>query len=93
MPERSRPMNRPPRYDEQIADLRKNARERLRISVHEFNGVDCLSLRVWFDNGNAHRPDEMKPSAKGLTVNVAMLSDIIEALQSAAQKAKELELI
>lgn len=89
MPERAKPMERPPAYDELIANIRKNARERLKVSLHEFNGVDCLSLRVWFDADTAqHRPDQMRPSAKGLTVNVKLLPDLLDALTSARTRAE-----
>ena len=87
MPERARPMDRPPAYDIACGDIRKNARERIRVSLHEYNGTDCLSVRVWYDPGNAHRPDEMRPSAKGLTVAARLVPDIIAALQEAERQA------
>ena len=40
-------MARPAQYVFVIGELRKNAAERLRVSVHEFNGHDMLSVRVY----------------------------------------------
>ena len=93
MPERARPMDRPPAYDIACGDIRKNARERIRVSLHEFNGTDCVSLRVWFDPGNAHRPDEMRPSAKGLTVATRLIPEILAALTEADRQAREAGLL
>jgi hypothetical protein len=39
-----------------IADLRKNARERLRVELHEFRGHDLLSMRVWLDASGEAAP-------------------------------------
>lgn len=91
MPERGKVMDRPPTYDELVADFRKNARERVRVSLHEYNGVDCISMRVWFDPGEAqHRPDQMRPSAKGLTLNAKLLPELRAAIVAAEDRAKQL---
>jgi hypothetical protein len=54
-------MARLARYEFIIGELRKNAAERLRVSVHEFNGHDMLSVRVYVgqDVGQA------KPTPEG----------------------------
>jgi hypothetical protein len=39
-------MARPAKYEHVIGELRKNAAERVRVSLHEFNGHDMLSVRV-----------------------------------------------
>jgi hypothetical protein len=62
MAEHARLMSREPRYKLQVADLRKNAQERLRIELHEFNGHDLISLRVWLERASH---DTAIPSAKG----------------------------
>jgi hypothetical protein len=64
--------------------LRKNAAERVRVSLHEFSGHDMLSMRVYVgqDVGQA------KPTQKGLTVNVATLPKLIGLLQEAEAKAR-----
>ena len=77
-------MARPAQYEFVIGELRKNAAERLRVSVHEFNGHDMLSVRVYVgqDVGQA------KPTQKGITVNVVTLPKLISLLQEAEAKAR-----
>ena len=66
------------------AELRKNAAERLRVSVHEFNGHDMLSVRVYVGQD----VDQAKPTQKGITVNVVTLPKLISLLQEAEAKAR-----
>ena len=70
MPERARPMDRPPAYDIACGDIRKNARERIRVSLHEYNGTDCLSVRFgWLVDSWMPRPvtagDPAVPAHRG----------------------------
>lgn len=91
-PTKARPMSRPPNYDHQIADFRKNARERVRVSLHEFNGMDCTSLRVFF-YPDAHSIADMRPSAKGLTIATNLLPQLLDAVTAAKDKAIDLGLL
>jgi hypothetical protein len=79
-------MARLAQYEFIIGELRKNAAERLRVSVHEFNGHDMLSVRVYVgqDVGQA------KPTQKGITVNVVTLPKLISLLQEAKARAEGL---
>jgi Transcriptional Coactivator p15 (PC4) len=58
------PTARPAQYEFVIGELRKNAAERLRVSVHEFNGHDMLSVRVYVgqDVGQAKPTRKVSPS-------------------------------
>jgi hypothetical protein len=77
-------MSRPAQYEFVIGELRKNAAERVQVSLHEFNGHDMLSVRVYVgqDVGQA------KPTQKGITVNVVTLPKLISLLQEAEAKAR-----
>ena len=83
-PTKAKPMRREAQYEFIIGELRKNAAERVRVSLHEFRGDDMLSMRVYVgqDVGQA------KPTQKGLTVNVATLPKLIGLLQEAEAKAR-----
>jgi Transcriptional Coactivator p15 (PC4) len=50
------------------------------VSVHEFNGHDMLSVRVYVG--------QAKPTQKGITVNVLTLPELISLLQEAEAKAR-----
>ena len=79
-------MARRAQYEFIIGELRKNAAERLRVSLHEFSGHDMLSVRVYVgqDVGQA------KPTQKGITVNVVTLPKLISLLQEAKARAEGL---
>ena len=83
-PTKAKPMQRDAQCEFIIGELRKNAAERVRVSLHEFSGDDMLSMRVYVgqDVGKA------KPTQKGLTVNVATLPKLIGLLQEAEAKAR-----
>ncbi len=85
-PQPTRPSRvaRPAQYEFVIGELRKNAAERLRVSVHEFNRHDMLSVRVYVGQG----VDQAKPTQKGITVNVVTLPKLISLLQEAEAKAR-----
>ena len=88
-PTRAPRMQRPADYEFIIGELRKNTAERLRVTIHEFNGHDMLSARVYVgrDIGQA------KPTPKGITVYVSTLPKLIRLLQEAEAKARAEELI
>jgi hypothetical protein len=83
-PTKAKRMQREAQYEFIIGELRKNAAERVRVSLHEFSGHDMLSMRVYVgqDVGQA------KPTQKGLTVNVATLPKLIGLLQEAEAKPR-----
>ena len=77
-------MARPAQSEFVVGELRKNAAERLRVSLHEFNGHDMLSVRVYVgqDVGQA------KPKQKGIIINVLTLPKLISLQQEAEAKAR-----
>jgi hypothetical protein len=73
--------------DTLIAKLPKNGREELWVSLTEFHGKPLCAARVFF------RPEgggEMRPGKSGLNLRVAMLPDLIAALQKAEAEARRL---
>jgi hypothetical protein len=66
-----------------IADLRKNARETLRIELDEFQGRQLISARTWYDDRGT-----LKPTPKGLSVEIRHLPDLRRALELAERIAQ-----
>ena len=64
-----------------IAEFDKNTREKLRVSLTEYNGVDLLDIRAFYSAGG-----EMKPG-KGLAIRRELITPLRKALQ-AAEKAQ-----
>ena len=74
-----------------IADLVKNRREHIRIALDNWQGHDLIDIRVTaqFTEG----VDVWAPTKKGLSMNVAMIPALREALANAEAKAHELGLL
>lgn len=68
-----------------IAAIPKNASEELRISLTEFQGHRLCAVRVYYDPRDG---GDMRPGKSGINVRVAMLPDIIEALQAALEQSR-----
>ena len=72
-----------------IAIIPKNKREDIRVSLSKFEQMDLLNIRVFVDYDDGTRG----PSKKGISVRVAQLPAIIEALQKAEAEARNRGLI
>jgi hypothetical protein len=59
--------------------IQKNSREEIRISRDIFRGHDLISIRIWFKANDG----SMRPTKDGVAFRVALLDQIIEALQAA----------
>ena len=69
-----------------LATIRKNALEEIRVGLSEFNGHDLLNIRIWTDPRNGG--SERIPTKAGIACRVALLPEIIEALQRAEAQAR-----
>lgn len=67
----------------EIATIRKNTREEIRISIDDFKGHRLCNLRVWYLDG-----DEMRPGKHGLALRLDLLPEILSALQTAIKRGK-----
>ena len=70
----------------QLAVIRKNALEEIRVGLSEFNGHDLLNIRIWTDPRNGG--SERIPTKAGIACRLALLPEIIEALQQAEAQAR-----
>ena len=66
-----------------VAEFDKNTREKLRVSLTEFNGVDLLDIRAFYSSGG-----EMKPG-KGIAVRRDLITPLRKALQAAEKAMKD----
>ncbi len=64
----------------EIASFAKNKRELLKVHVATYRGHRLASVRVWAPGAG---DGDMVPTKKGVTFNVALLPDLIEALTRA----------
>jgi len=74
-----------------IAEIEKNANERIKVELTKYKDHDLIGLRVYY-RGSLTGQD-WQPTKKGITVRVALLPEIIKALQDAENKAQKAGLI
>jgi hypothetical protein len=72
-----------------IAEIRKNARETLRITLDQFKGYSLITLRVW----ERDRGGELRPTKSGVTCRVGLLPKISHAIGRALTEAEQRGLI
>jgi hypothetical protein len=65
-----------------IRDIEKNSREIVRVELDEYQGKQLVSARVWFRDG-----DTVKPSSKGLSIDVKHLPALRQAIDDAEAAA------
>ncbi len=61
----------------QIAEVQKNAKERIRISLTEYHGHQFIDCRVYYEDGEG----KWRPTKKGIALNEDTIDEVIEALQ------------
>ncbi len=66
-----------------VAELRKNAREVVRVAIRETRGSRNVDLRVYAENGR----QEPVATANGVSIKPALLRPIIAALREAERAA------
>lgn len=71
-----------------VAEWDRNARERVRVEIGQYNGRDTINARVWYWDD-----DVLKPGRAGLTLAVKHLPALADAMAKALAKARELGLI
>lgn len=71
--------------DHPIAELEKNTRETLRVTLQTFKGHKLVAARVWAK----HESGEV-PTKSGLNIRIEQLRPFRDALTRALEKAGEL---
>ncbi len=66
-----------------IAEFEKNQREKLRVSLTTYNGVDLLDVRAFYESRG-----EMKPG-KGIAIRRELIVQLRKALQAAEKAVKD----
>ena len=66
--------------DQTVSVFPKNKFQEVRVGVREFKGNDLVDIRIWTI---AQGVDQKVPTAKGVTINVHILPQLIKALRDA----------
>ena len=65
-----------------IAEFEKNALERVKVCLNEWQGNTYVDVRCWYRK-NASDGDAYHPGSKGIRLHCELLSDLIAALKEA----------
>jgi hypothetical protein len=71
--------------DQTVSVFPKNKFQEVRVGIREFKGNDLIDIRIWTI---AQGADQMVPTAKGVTVNISLLPQLLKALQDAQELIK-----
>ena len=66
-----------------VAEIPKNKRETLRVSLDDYMGHRLLNLRVWVDGKNG----QQVPTKAGVSVRIDLIPELQQALVDAAEMA------
>jgi len=72
--------------DKTISVFQKNKFQEVRIGIREFKGNDLIDIRTWTMTQGS---ENMVPTAKGVTFNIHLLSELRRALEEAEKILKE----
>lgn len=70
-------------HGDEIGRVQKNALDVIRVALCIFNGREYIDIRVWTLN----RDGEIRPTKAGVAIAPALLDEVIDLLQLAAQTA------
>ena len=66
-----------------VREFEKNSREVVRVSLTEFNGIDLLDVRAFYQAGGDWKP------GKGIAVRRELITPLRKALQAAEKAMKD----
>ena len=72
--------------DKTIATFKKNKFQEIRVGIREFKGNDLVDIRTWTMTQGT---DDMVPTAKGVSINVNLFSELKNALAQVEAALKE----
>jgi hypothetical protein len=64
--------------DQTVTVFAKNKFQEVHVGIREFKGNDLVDIRIWTI---AQGVDQMVPTAKGVSININLLPQLIKALQ------------
>ena len=71
--------------DQTVAVFKKNKFQEVRVGIREFKGNDLIDIRTWTMTQGSN---DMVPTAKGVSINVGLLSQLKDALAEAEKVLK-----
>ena len=76
--------------DKTVSTFKKNKFQEVRVGVREFKGNDLVDIRTWTMTQGS---DDMVPTAKGVSINVHLLPELLSALNEVEKVLKASKMI
>lgn len=76
--------------DQTVSVFSKNKFQEIHVGIREFKSNDLVDIRIWTITQSA---GQMVPTAKGVTINVHLLPQLIKALIDTEKILKENKLL
>ena len=76
--------------DKTIATFQKNKFQEIRVGIREFKGNDLIDIRTWTMTQGT---EEMVPTAKGVSLNINLLSELKKSIDEVEKVLKENKMI
>lgn len=72
--------------DKTVAVFQKNKFQEVRVGIREYKGNDLVDIRTWTLTQGSN---EMVPTAKGVSINIHLLPELLKALETVQKELKE----
>ena len=72
-----------------VGEFEKNSKDTIRVTLHQFNGTDLLSVRVFYKD----KEGNLKPGKDGVSIKVEQFPLLARLLADAGGTLKELGLL
>ena len=76
--------------DKTITVFKKNKFQEIRVGIREFKGNDLIDIRIWTMTQGS---EDMVPTAKGVSLNINLLSDLKKSIEEVEKVLKENKMI
>ena len=76
--------------DQTVSVFPKNKFQEVHVGIREFKGNDLVDIRIWTISQGA---DQMVPTAKGVTINVHLVPQLLKALTETEKVLRENKLL
>jgi fumarate hydratase class II len=76
--------------DKTITTFKKNKFQEIRVGIREFKGNDLVDIRTWTMTQGS---DDMVPTAKGVSINVAIFKELKAAIAKVEEVLTENRMI
>ncbi len=76
--------------DKTVFTFKKNKFQEVRVGIREYKGNDLIDIRTWTMTQGS---EDMVPTAKGVSINISLLSELKKAITEVEKELKENKMI